>query len=130
MTLGELLEELKKAASEVDPKKTNVYFDFGWTFPSVEHGLDSWRGKYDEVAIEWTCTDIEPDARPPTLEQLINAVSNAIGATMTGYKGGEFTMTKHTPVWVDRWGDGAETALVGVKNLRWKIVLETRFIEL
>ncbi|MFC8723688.1 hypothetical protein, partial [Streptomyces bacillaris] len=52
----------------------------------------SYRGFYDEIAFE-------PTENVTVGEMLADALS-ARGETYTGYKGGEYTMTRHTPCWL------------------------------
>lgn len=73
-----------------------------------EHGQDhavrcgfaaavSYRGNYAEIAFA-----PEADTR---LGAMLGEARRAIGATYTGYKGGDFDMTEETPVWLAAYGD-------------------------
>ncbi len=56
----------------------------------------SYRGYYDELAFE-------PQDDVSFGEMLAHAKA-AMGATFTGYKGGEYTMESYTPCWIAEYG--------------------------
>ena len=65
----------------------------------VPHGFGSpmsYRGSYDELAFE-------PKDDVSFGEMLTHAKA-ALGATFTGYKGGEYTMESYTPCWIAEYG--------------------------
>lgn len=65
----------------------------------IELGLahpHSYRGSYNYVAF-YPAEDV------PVEEMLLEA-RGAIGSTFTAYKGGDYTMTAETPVYVAEWG--------------------------
>ena len=116
LTLGELILKLEAAKD----KTVDVRFDFAWFRP---RGLRSWRGSYSEIAIEW-------DEKTETKVQwLIDELKAAIGKTYEGYKGGDFTMGKNTPVWVDNYGDASHTGVVDVLDNGYVVIIETRYCE-
>jgi len=87
MTLQELIEEL----SRYDPQQR---VPLGFREPH------SYRGYYDELAFEPV-----PDT---TVGAMLAAAKEALGATYTGYKGGDYTMNAYTQVWLARYGDTGE----------------------
>lgn len=68
----------------------------------------SWRGIYAELALDY------PGKESMTVAELLNHAEKADGSTFTGYKGGDFTMDRSTPVWWDQYGVGDHDAIVGV----------------
>ena len=82
LTIGGLLDLLRKA-NQTDP----------WTGGD---SVDSYRGYYDELAIEPGGTATVADA--------VAMLEESIGATFEGYKGGDYTMYGHTPVWSAPYG--------------------------
>lgn len=54
---------------------------------------------------------------------------SAVGAAFEGYKGGVFTMSRHTPVWVANYGNAGNTAVVGVRDLGYLVIIETAYVE-
>lgn len=65
----------------------------------VPHGFGrpmSYRGYYDQLAFE----PVE-DAR---LGDMLQYARNALGATYTGYKGGDYTMDEFTDCWIAEYG--------------------------
>lgn len=92
--------------------------------------LDSWRGSYAELA--FTMHEIRTgDENVITLKNLIEMLQDANGETFQGYKGGDFTMSRNTPLWIchgygisvgNRSGD---TGIVGVKHENNEIIIMT-----
>jgi hypothetical protein len=116
LTLGELILKLEA----VEDKTSEVRIDFGYFRPV---GLSSWRGSYSELAIEYS------DGPDRTVQWFIDELKAAIGKTYEGYKGGDFTMGKNTPIWVDNYGDTSNTGVVDVLDKRYIVVIETRYCE-
>lgn len=92
---------------------------------------DSWRGIYKELAFDF----VEESTNKLTLETFIKMLYEANGETYTGYKGGDFTMHRGTPVWVC-WGyscsggpRGMYTAIVGLETINGVVVIKTKYIE-
>lgn len=83
-TLGILITWLKKQ----DP---NLVVKDGFGEPHSD------RGSYDELAFD-------PLSESRIADMLRHAES-AVNATFTGYKGGEYTMYEHTPVYIGEYGD-------------------------
>jgi hypothetical protein len=85
LTLGEIIVLLKN----LEPK--TVITGLG--------DLHSYRGYYVDLAFD-TNTSYDKSA-----EQLLKECKAAVGATYTGWKGGEFTMSKITPLFVASEGN-------------------------
>ena len=129
LTLEELiakLEPLLDNQKEIEKKykhKANVEFDFSNTFPV---GLSSWRGSYDELALEWEGGDYSTDYdKQMNVTEFVEMLKSAIGKTYTGWKGGEFEMGKTTPIWVANSGLSGKTAVVDVRDEEYYVVLIT-----
>jgi hypothetical protein len=119
LTLGMLISKI--TACE---KNETVAFDFGYMCPTR---LDSWRGAYDELAlnyVSYTNEDVEIKR-----DDFLVLLKSAIGKTFHGYKGGEFVMNEDTPIWVANDGEACDTAVVGVLDLGWKIIIQTSYME-
>lgn len=112
-TLGSLIQALSRIDAEEDAA---VRFDFGYMHPTLDIG--SYRGFYDHLAL-----DYDRDGVDVTRKQLINLLEGAINKTYTGYKGGEYTMTRETPVWVDHYSDASGTAIVAVERIYDTLVM-------
>ncbi|HYD92347.1 MAG TPA: hypothetical protein VEA37_12770 [Flavobacterium sp.] len=128
LSLGVLIDEIKKAGLTKDngePKA--IEYDFGTAFPTT---LDSWRGSYSELALGYSLSGYDKhDAKKPTAEQILKELESAIGKTFEGWKGGDFTMSKDTPVWVANPGNSGDTAIIGVLNDGWRLILLTCYCE-
>ena len=115
LTLGDMIRLLDR----VEKPETTVRFDFGRLKPRE---LDSYRGYYDQLALGWW--ESEKDV---TVAELLVECRKAVGNTFDGYKGGEYKMTLSTPLWVANYGDCHDTAIVGVVDAGWQVVIETAF---
>lgn len=91
-TLGEVILLL-----EAQPALNIIKLDFTNQNP---RGLISYRGYYSDL-----CLDYDSDAKPMTVKQLLQMFEEADGSIYTGYKGGDFTMSRKTLVWVAPYGD-------------------------
>jgi hypothetical protein len=100
LSLGELVLKLDAIAD----KTKAVVFDFGDNAPV---GLGSWRGIYAELSlhygqVERTC-----------VADVLAWLREADGKTFEGYKGGDFTMSRQTPIWVANYG---QSGISGYKD--------------
>jgi hypothetical protein len=100
VTLGELIEILEAA-----PQDKIVRFGFA--------EADSYRGYYEELAFE--------PAENVLVADMLREAKQAMGKTYQGYKGGDYTMTAHTPCWIAKYGHCGEA--IGPLLLRY--MLET-----
>jgi len=71
----------------------------------------SYRGYYEQLAFE-PCEDV-------TVGEMQHAAQNAVGAVYEGYKGGMFTMTLDTDVWIAPYGREGE--MIGPTLLKYML---------
>lgn len=115
LSLGQLIRRL-----EACDQQAQVCFDFCGYVPG---SVLSSRGNYAELAIGL----VDPDTLL-SVSELLRQLRAADGATMSGYKGGDFRMDRSTPIWVDNWGQWTSTAITGVNDDEgYKVVIETRY---
>lgn len=100
MTLGELIARL-----EALPQGAETRLDF-YSLPPA--GLCSYRGYYEMLAIK-------SGVRARTVAQVLADARAALGATFEGYKGGQYRMTRSTPIWVSNYGDASDQALQSIE---------------
>lgn len=115
MRLGKFIDALKACKPDAD-----VIFDFYGFSPD---GLASYRGYYDHLAFGFT------DDKAAKVSDILALAEDAMGKTFEGYKGGDFTMGADTPLWVGNYGESRSTAIVGVKNCDWRVILETAYVD-
>lgn len=84
MTLGDLIDWLEK-------QDQNMIVKDGFGSPHSD------RGSYEELAFT-----PRPEAK---ISDMLASAKSAVGGTFTGYKGGDFKMGRHTPVYIGEWGD-------------------------
>ncbi|WP_394436206.1 hypothetical protein [Streptomyces sp. SGAir0957] len=93
MELGELITALEAADPTLVCKR-------GFNNPH------SYRGYYHELAFE--------PAHNITVGEMLAAARSAVGATYTGWKGGEFTMDRYSDVWLSEEGHASGDAISGM----------------
>lgn len=108
MTLGELIDRLHEFNDVV-----TVRVGGGPVHLYPDCSIRSYRGVYEDLALGVT---LEHGC---CVRQLLDVLEGAVGETFTGYKGGEFVMTRDTRVWLANYGclDGAPVE--GVSPLLW-----------
>lgn len=110
---------LKDVREQNDKEDVPVCFDFEYARPT---NYMSWRGVYAELAVGFAF-----DGLRTTLDEFIVRTEQCVGETFDGYKGGDFTMTAKTPVWVANYGNVGSTAITGVYDEGWQVVLMTGY---
>jgi hypothetical protein len=114
-TIGQLIDALAKR----DPDQA-VLFDCGGTRPG---GIFSYRGYYEDLSIGVTEKHTNVD-----VEQLLATLRHAIGQTFTGYKGGGYTASRDTALWVSNYGEAYSTIITGIEDEEgYYTVLKTRY---
>lgn len=100
MTLGELIRALEaEDGAKVLPD--------GFTNPH------SWRGDYMELAFE--------PATNVTVGAMLADARRALGATFTGWKGGEYTMGEYTDCWLCEQGTSVDAETIGRRLLGYML---------
>ena len=129
-SLGEFINEIEKCGTtKYNNEDKEVYFDFGSAIPTT---LNSWRGSYNELALGYELSGHDNPTKhfaSMTAKSLLDELKAAIGKTYTGWKGGEYTMNKQTPVWVSNPGNASNTAVVGILNDEYRLIIITAYCE-
>lgn len=127
LTLEKLLNLLKDIPTEWGKEPVDIRFDFGTAYPI---GFSSWRGNYREVAINYSLSGYDGKQFAHTdLKDFVVMIQKSIGKEFYGWKGGDFTMTEDTPVWVANDGNVGNTAVVGIKNEDYTVIILTEYKE-
>lgn len=125
ISIGRLIKLIEDAGtkSPTTGKDKGVRFDFCYCFPT---SIDSYRGYYDELAIGFKIAGYEGNSEVATsADEFLKLLKGAIGNTFTGWKGGDFMMTEDTPIWVDNPGNASSTAVMGIEDDGYQIVIRT-----
>lgn len=129
LTLGEMILKLEPIVEKYkdlpDDKQPTVNYDFEYLFPT---SIDSWRGSYAELALDFTGYD-NSNKRPMKVPDFLKMLKDTVGKEFTGYKGGEFVMSKHTPVWVANYGNSGNTAVIDIVDGDYFILIVTAYRE-
>lgn len=115
------LGEFKAALEKVADKAKRVRYRFGYLSPT---SFRSWRGDYAEIALGY-----EEDVPYPTVTEMLDRVTAAIGSEMEGYKGGIYLAEARTPVWIANWGNSGCSCLIGVAEGEYDVFLEVGYTE-
>ena len=122
LTLGELILKLEPIVkNQKDDDEATVRYDFEYLFPT---SIDSWRGSYGELALNF-----ETQGKEMKVSEFLKMLKNCIGKTFTGYKGGDFTMHKGTPIWVANYSHSGNTAIIDVVDNGYVVLLITGYRE-
>lgn len=100
LTLGQMIDKLTELPSDLP-----VQFDWNGGSP---YAADSYRGYYSDLAFDW-----RDDGPPTTIQEFLGACRLALGATFEGYKGGDFVMDDHTPLWAAQYSRCGR-AIIGI----------------
>ncbi len=98
VTLGEAIRILANV-----PGHFSVEFDYVQGAPMKPH---SYRGYYSDLAL-----DADPEHMKLNANGVLKMLSNALGKTFTGWKGGDFKMDKDTPLWLAAEGSTGRAIL-------------------
>jgi hypothetical protein len=115
LTLGELIFVL----SRIDPK-ADIQYDFGGFHPTT---IDSYRGFYEQLAVGFD------SYKKCTVGEFLARCNQMVGATVQGWKGGDYDVGSRTPMWVANRGHSHSTAIIGVIDLGHTAIIETAYWE-
>jgi hypothetical protein len=115
MSLGTLIDALTHR-----PRDEEVRFDFGYMVPQ---GLGSYRGYYYHLALGYK------ENATVRVADLLKELRAAVGQTFEGYKGGDFTMSRDTPIWVANYSECPGTTIVGLADCRFQTVILTSYAD-
>lgn len=127
LTLGEMILKLEpiiakqKEVIERHEHEATVVFDFEYLYPI---GIDSWRGSYAELALSF-----DSDGGEMSITAFMKMLKECIGKTFTGYKGWDFVMSKHTPIWVANYSNAGSTAVIEIVDNSYEVILMTGYRE-
>ena len=66
-----------------------------------------------------------PQNHVTTVGPLLKNLSDAVGQTFEGYKGGDYRMSRLTPMWVSNCGDAAGLMVTGAEMVGSVVVITT-----
>lgn len=122
LTLGIMIQKLEPIVEKQKERKdeATVFYDFGNLFPTE---IDSWRGSYAELALNYT----ESGESPMKVSAFLSLLKESVGKTFQGYKGGDFTMSNDTPVWVANYGRSGNTAVIDIVDDGYQVIVMTAY---
>jgi hypothetical protein len=118
LNLGGLIDLLKGQPD----KDQHLRFDFAHVTPLC---LTSFRGYYEDLAIEFS----DAPREYVTVAEFLTTLKEAVGKVYTGYKGGDYKMTRNTRIWVANYSHTSNTTIIGVRPCDYMVVLHTGWEE-
>jgi hypothetical protein len=112
MTLGELITFLEGVED-----RTKMVITTGGTYVS---GFSSYRGYYEELAI---VPSGGYSGKSLNVGELLDAANEADGAYFTGWKGGDFGMSKLNALWLSFEGECTGIGIKKAKETDYSVVL-------
>lgn len=106
VTLGAAIERL----AACDQDAIVVLSDAPGSSPGAP---DSYRGYYSDLAF--------PEVSHRPVSAVLADCRSVLDQTLTGYKGGDFTMDSTTPLWVAEYGDSSNRAVVDIREADGKV---------
>jgi len=85
--------------------------------------VESYRGYYSDLSI------VPKSDGEETVGSFRKELTSALGSTFEGYKGGNFKMDRHTPVWVSPYGVASGRAAKGVELRGNTLVIITEIVD-
>ena len=131
-TLSDVMESSRRnyhlsLGQLIDVLKTSNVSDGGEVFVEdidnqKRYGLgdpDSYRGYYEDLAFDPTFVELGYSVR-----ELLSVCKDSLGKTFEGYKGGDFTMSASTSLWLCEYGTtGGSLALLSATERGGQLVL-------
>lgn len=95
MTLGELIDEMRKVEDKSLPVLSESSYEYG--MPSEPH---SYRGYYSDLSFGL----YDPLGSHNTVQNFLNELEDCVGESFEGWKGGDYPMDGGTLVWFSEEG--------------------------
>lgn len=115
LTLGELIDGLQKVVDADESKK--MVITTGGTYVS---GFSSYRGNYQELAI---VPSGGYSSESLTVAEFLAKAKEVDGARLTGWKGGEYLMTRENGLWLAHVGDCPGIGVEKMQDTKYRVVL-------
>lgn len=122
LTIRQLITKLESCSAD---KPVYAAFD-GSSVISPLYDVDSYRGYYEQLAIEPGSQEKLDEEGPTRCIDMAQTLLESLNKTFYGYKGGEFSMFDETPVWVSEHGIASGDMVVGVEEKADMVVIFTK----
>lgn len=127
-TLADLIAALELAASGLDAMARPDLVRIEWNLMRPGKWA-SYRGYYDQIALAFGMPN-DDEIEDIDIDNFLHQCWSMVGATVHGYKGGNYVVLKSTPLWVANYGDASGVAITGFKQAAGYFLLETAIIDL
>ncbi|MHA1379290.1 MAG: hypothetical protein ACTSRG_12980 [Candidatus Helarchaeota archaeon] len=116
MNLGKLITFLEKQNPNFP-----VFIKIGKQDVKIPNFFHSYRGYYHQLAL--SKMDIEIGNNSINVYDFLNKCNECLEKTFIGYKGGEYIMFCHTPIWISDYGLSENWLVDRCENINNEIII-------
>lgn len=100
--------------------------DYYYQLVSSDFKCDSWRGSYNLPSVGYVALDISNNVEVFTVQDVIRNIEESDGLEVTGWKGGDFTLSMNDIIYVANQGESNNSiTVVDVEELPDVVILHT-----
>lgn len=100
--------------------------DYSYQLVSSDFKCDSWRGSYNLPSVGYVALDISGSVEVFTVQDIIKNIEESEGLEVSGWKGGDFTLSMDDVIYVANQGESNNAiTVVDVEELPEVVILHT-----
>lgn len=100
--------------------------DYSYQLVSSDFKCDSWRGSYNLPSVGYVALDISDSVEVFTVHDVIKNIEESEGLEVSGWKGGDFTLSMNDMIYVANQGESNNaTTVVDIEELPDVVILHT-----
>ncbi len=100
--------------------------DYSYQLVSSDFKCDSWRGSYNLPAVGYVALDISNSVKVFTVQDVIKNIEESDSLEVTGWKGGDFTLSMNDVIYIANQGESNNAiTVVDIEELPDVVILHT-----
>ena len=100
--------------------------DYSYQLVSSDFKCDSWRGSYNLPSVGYVALDISNSVKVFTVQDVIKNIEESEGLEVSGWKGGDFTLSMNDMIYVANQGESNNAiTFVDIEELPDVVILHT-----
>ena len=100
--------------------------DYSYQLVSSDFKCDSWRGSYNLPSVGYVALDISNSVKVFTVQDVIKNIEESEGLEVSGWKGGDFTLSMNDMIYVANQGESNNgITFVDIEELPDVVILHT-----
>ena len=100
--------------------------DYSYQLVSSDFKCDSWRGSYNLPSVGYVALDISDSVEVFTVQDVIKNIEESEGLEVSGWKGGDFTLSMDDVIYVANQGESNNAiTVVDIEELTDVVILHT-----